>query len=61
MTLRMFALAGLVGERLRKVTRLGLHFLEQANVADGDHGLVGEGLQQADLLVGERIRLRCGG
>jgi hypothetical protein len=30
-----------------------LEFLEQANVLDGDHRLVGEGLKQLDLLVGE--------
>ena len=30
---------------------------EQAHVLDGDHRLVGEGLEQLDLLVGERPRL----
>jgi len=30
---------------------------EQAHVLDGDHRLVGERLQQADLLVGKRPRL----
>ena len=33
-------------------------FLEQAHVLDGDHGLIGEGLEQRDLLVGERTNLR---
>ena len=28
-----------------------LHFLEQPRVLDGDHRLVGEGLDQLDLLV----------
>ncbi len=37
------------GERL--VARL--HLVEQTNVLDGDHRLVGEGLQQRDLLVAE--------
>jgi len=28
---------------------------EQADVLDGDHGLAREGLQQRDLLIGERL------
>ena len=52
--------AGLVVQRLREIARLGLHFLEQPDIPDRDHGLVGEGLQQGDLLVAERIALRCG-
>ena len=35
-----------------------LQLLEQPGVLDGDHGLVGEGLQQRDLLLGEGPRLR---
>ena len=35
-----------------------LQLLEEAHVLDGDHGLVGEGLDQRDLLVGERPDLR---
>jgi hypothetical protein len=31
-----------------------LQLLEQPHVLDGDHGLVGEGLEQRDVLVGER-------
>ena len=31
----------------------GLHFVEQAHVLNGDHRLVGEGLDQLDLLLGE--------
>ena len=34
-----------------------LHLLEQPRVLDGDHGLVGEGRDQLDLLVGERLHL----
>ena len=44
-TLKNIAAAGLVGQRLREIMRLGLHLVEQADVPDGDHGLVGKGLQ----------------
>ena len=30
------------------------------DVADCDHGLIGEGLQQGDLLVAERVHFECG-
>ncbi len=43
-------------ERVRS-WRPRLELLEQAHVLDGDHRLVGEGLQQLDLLVGERADL----
>jgi len=33
-----------------------LHLIEQSDIADSDHGLVGEGLQQVDLLDTERDR-----
>jgi hypothetical protein len=33
-----------------------LGLVEQARVLDRDHGLVGEGLQQLDLLGGKRLR-----
>ena len=33
-------------------------FLEQAHVLDGDHGLVGEGLEERDLLVRRKAELR---
>ena len=36
--------------------RLG-EFLEQPHVLDGDHGLVGEGLEERDLFFGERPQL----
>ncbi len=45
----------LVG-RLRRGARV-LRLLEQAGVLDGDHALVGEGLQQVDVL----LRVRMGG
>ena len=52
-----------VGEELRLVlvgqlelAALGLDLVEQARVLDRDHGLVGEGLQQRQLLVAERRR-----
>ena len=52
-----------VGEELRLVLvgqlelpALVLDLVEQARVLDRDHRLVGEGLQQADLLVGEAGR-----
>jgi len=34
-----------------------LDLLEQSHVLDGNHGLIGEGLQQSDLLVSERTGL----
>ena len=50
-----------VGEELRLVlvgdlelAALVLDLAEQARVLDRDHRLVGEGLEQRDLLVGER-------
>jgi len=45
---------GLLLERLRQLFRARLHLLEQPHVFDRDHRLIGEGLQQRDLLVGER-------
>ena len=34
-----------------------LRLVEQPRILDGDHGLVGEGLQQLDVVVGERAGL----
>ena len=49
---------GLVLLGLEQPAGLGLlELLEEPGVLDGDHGLVGEGLKQRDLLVGERIHL----
>ena len=47
------AAAGLLGQRLGEVAGLCLHLIEQPRVLDRDHGLVGEGLQQGDLLFVE--------
>src|SRR3954469_20837802 len=51
--------AGLIGEGLGEIKRLRLHFLEQADIADGNDSLIGKGLQQGDLLVGERVCLEA--
>ena len=40
-------------QRLRKISRFRLDFLEQPYVLDRDHGLVGKGPQQLDVTVGE--------
>src|SRR5262245_37107378 len=40
---------------LREGLVLLLQFREQPHVLDGDYGLVGEGRQQGDLSLGERI------
>ena len=45
--------AGLVGQRLREVAGLRLHLVEQPDVLDRDHRLIGERGEQCDLLVGE--------
>ena len=44
-------------QRLGQLAVALLQLLEQPRVLDGDDGLVGEGLQQRDLLVGERLDL----
>src|SRR4030095_2961927 len=44
---------GLLLERLGEGRVLGLKLGEEADVLDGDDGLVGEGLDQGDLLVEE--------
>ena len=51
------------GDHLQDVGRRGLPLqrfrglVEQPRVLDGDHGLVGKGLQQLDMMVGERAGL----
>src|SRR5262249_44193298 len=40
-------------QRLSQIAVAFLQFLEQPHVFDGDYGLVGEGLQKVNLLVGE--------
>ncbi len=52
--LQDFAGGGLLLQRVGQVPVPGLELLEQAHVLDGDDRLVGEGLQQLDLLVRER-------
>jgi hypothetical protein len=34
-----------------------LHFLERPRVLDGDHGLIGESLEQSNLFVSERFHI----
>ena len=46
---------GLLLQRLRRARASRLHLLEQPHVLDGDHRLVGEGLDQLDLPFGERL------
>ena len=41
-------------------SRAGLHLIEQSNVFDCDHRLIGEGLQQGDLFIAETDGLRYG-
>src|SRR6202165_2846383 len=51
------AAPGLVSQGLRELTGLGLHLVEQPDIADGDHRLIGESLQQRNLLVREGVDL----
>jgi hypothetical protein len=44
-------------DRVGEVTGTHLHLVEQAHVVDGDYGLIGEGLQDAHLLVRKRPHL----
>ena len=54
---------GRTGDHLQDVGGGGLPlqrlpgFVEQPHILDGDHGLVGEGLQQLDVVRGERAGL----
>ena len=50
---------GLLLQRLGELARARLHLVEQPRVLDRDHGLVGEGLDQLDLLVGKGPHLRA--
>src|SRR5262245_18188350 len=47
----------LLFEALREVAVARFELLEQPNILDRDHGLVGESLQQADLSVVEELHL----
>jgi hypothetical protein len=49
--------SGLRVQRRRQLAVARLQLREQAHVLDGDHGLVGEGLEKCDLLVGEGSHL----
>ena len=40
-------------ERLGKIAVAGVHFPEQADVSDGNDGLVGKGLEERDLRIRE--------
>ena len=40
-------------KQLLEVASARLHLVEQAHVLDGDDGLIGEGLQEVDLALGE--------
>ena len=60
MTFEDIACSSLILERFGKIASLGLNLLEESHIADGDHGLVGKGLEQGDLLVGERVYLAHG-
>ena len=55
MTLSTSAVAVCCCSDSRQIVGALLHLVEQPRVLDGDHGLVGEGLDQLDLLVGERL------
>ena len=50
----------LVLARLLELPALVLDFVEQADIGDGDHRLVGKGRDQVDLLLRERLDLRSG-
>jgi len=46
-----------IGQELRLVLARLREFIEQADVLDGDYGLIGKGRYQRDLIIGERFRL----
>jgi len=50
---------GLKLQRLRQIARARLHLVEQPHVLDRDDGLVGKGLHEFDLALGEGPRLRA--
>ena len=52
--LEHFGGRGLLLQGLAQLARARLHLLEQPHVLYGDHSLVGEGLDQLDLLFRER-------
>src|SRR6202171_1627675 len=48
---------GLLLQRLGQIARPRLHFFEQPDIAERDYRLIGERLQQGDLLVAERLNV----
>ena len=50
---------GLLLQRFAQDLGARLHLVEQAHVLDRDHGLIGKGLDQIDLLIRERLELSC--
>ena len=60
MTLKHLGGRGLLLQRFGKLVACApAQLVEQPRILDRDHGLVGEGLDQLDLLVGERPHLRA--
>jgi len=57
MTLSTSAGRGLLLQGFGQILGALPDFVEQPRVLDRDHGLVGKGLQQLDVLVGERAGL----
>ena len=55
MTFRTSAVAVCCWRDFRQLFRARLHLLEQPHVLDRDHRLVGESLNELDLLIGERF------
>ena len=53
------ASGGLILKRLGEIDGARLEFLEHADVFDGDHRLVGEGVEEIDVLSGERAHRRA--
>ncbi|HMH54535.1 MAG TPA: hypothetical protein VK548_30145 [Candidatus Acidoferrum sp.] len=52
-----FAGGGLLLERFAEIVVACLKLGEKSHVLDRDHRLVGKGLEERDLLVGERVDL----
>ena len=59
MTRRIATCRGLLLQRFRDFAIARLDLVEQPDILDGDHSLVGEGLDQLDLLCRERLHLRA--
>ena len=59
MTLSTSAVAVCCWSDFGQLARARLHLVEQPHVLDRDHCLVGEGLDQRDLRIGERLDLQA--